>query len=240
MINKKDNRFYNYIYLDPTKPMEYKIKGLDIILKYEPFYVGKGTGGRMNQHMYNNKNNCKFMKCKIKSLTDNNIVPIKYKLIEGITNKESCENEKYLIKIIGRRDLGLGPLVNLTNGGEEGCGRIISIEQREKLRQKFKDIPLSEEHKKKIGESNKGKKISEATILGKKKRLENLIKKVKVKKERFYRPIKMLDINDNLLQTFKSFIEASEKTNYKKYTIRNQCEKLGKCRYEQLKFRYND
>lgn len=32
--------------------------------------------------------------------------------------EEACDIEKYLIKYYGRRDLGLGTLVNLTDGGD--------------------------------------------------------------------------------------------------------------------------
>lgn len=35
---------------------------------------------------------------------------------------EACQVEQYLIKFYGRRDLGLGSLVNLTDGGESGAG----------------------------------------------------------------------------------------------------------------------
>ena len=37
---------------------------------------------------------------------------------EGLTHQEACESEIALIELIGRRDLGTGYLVNLTNGGE--------------------------------------------------------------------------------------------------------------------------
>ena len=39
-------------------------------------------------------------------------------LAEELTWKEACQKEKELIKLYGRRDLGLGPLVNMTNGGD--------------------------------------------------------------------------------------------------------------------------
>lgn len=42
--------YYNYLYLDPEKPGPYKIKGLDIILTHEPFYVGKGKGDRIDHY----------------------------------------------------------------------------------------------------------------------------------------------------------------------------------------------
>ena len=134
--NKEERRFYNYLYLDPTKPMEYKIKGLDIILKYEPFYAGKGTGKRIWQHKYSPSG--RFMKSKMMSLKEKGIEPIIIKILKDLTNFESCENEKYLIKAIGRRDKGLGPLCNLRDGGEEGYGQVCSEENKQKLRRRDK------------------------------------------------------------------------------------------------------
>ena len=126
------SNYYNYIYLDPTKPMEYKIKGLDIILKYEPFYVGKGTGKRLNDHKYGHSG--KFMKSKLKSLKDKNIIPIILKINDNINEIEAYENEKFLIKSIGRRDLNKGTLVNLTDGGKENKGFKPSKRQINKTR----------------------------------------------------------------------------------------------------------
>jgi len=39
-------------------------------------------------------------------------------LYDNVSWEEACKIEKRLIKEIGRRDLGLGPLVNLTDGGD--------------------------------------------------------------------------------------------------------------------------
>jgi len=39
-------------------------------------------------------------------------------LFENLTWQQACEEEKKLIKEYGRRDLGLGTLVNTTNGGD--------------------------------------------------------------------------------------------------------------------------
>lgn len=49
------------------------------------------------------------------------------------TWEEACQIERYLIKYYGRRDLGLGNLVNFTDGGEGTVNRVVSDETRKKL-----------------------------------------------------------------------------------------------------------
>lgn len=49
-------------------------------------------------------------------------------LFNDLTNEESKEIEKYLIKFYGRRNLGLGSLVNLTDGGDGAVGCVRSKE----------------------------------------------------------------------------------------------------------------
>ena len=65
-------------------------------------------------------------------------------ILKSLEWKEACEIEIYLIKKFGRRDLNTGSLVNMTDGGEGLQGHI-----------------FSEEHKRRISESNKGRKLSE-------------------------------------------------------------------------------
>lgn len=46
-----ERKYYTYIYLDPRKPgkYEYTLKNEETIrFDYEPFYVGKGTGNRID------------------------------------------------------------------------------------------------------------------------------------------------------------------------------------------------
>lgn len=45
-------------------------------------------------------------------------------LFEGLSWEESCQIEKYLIAYYGRRDIGIGPLVNRCDGGEGAFGQI--------------------------------------------------------------------------------------------------------------------
>ena len=75
----------------------------------EPFYVGKGTGNRANSKM----NRSKWWK---NTVTKHNYDVIM--LEEGLIEEEALIREIYWIKRIGRKDIGLGPLVNMTDGGE--------------------------------------------------------------------------------------------------------------------------
>jgi group I intron endonuclease len=65
----------------------------------------------------------------------------------GLTWERACELEKLYIRLLGRRDLGLGNLVNLTDGGEGTLGRPPTN----------KGKPCSNETKRKISTALKGK-----------------------------------------------------------------------------------
>lgn len=117
-------KYYIYALLDSSKKGEYIYD--DIKLEFEPFYIGKGTENRL-KHSLKSKSNT-FKVSKIKSLKDRNIEIISIKLYEWLDNIESLELEKVVIKKIGRRDLGLGPLTNLTDGGD---GRLTSPHSEE-------------------------------------------------------------------------------------------------------------
>jgi hypothetical protein len=110
--------------------------------------------------------------------------------------EEACSIEIYLISFYGRADLGLGSLVNMTDGGEgsigaifseetkaklseAGKGRIFSEESKDKMRK-----PRSEEAKANMSKGQIGKKLSKehktklsAAAIGK-KQSEERIKKV--------------------------------------------------------------
>ena len=86
-------------------------------------------------------------------------------LKRNLTKEEAYELEVILISWYGRRDLGLGYLVNLTDGGDGSNNVVVSEETREKLRIARLGHTLSEETKLKISNSHKGKIVSEETRL---------------------------------------------------------------------------
>lgn len=98
------------------------------------FYVGKGSGSRMYQHKVDALNPKyryrRSLHCKIQSLYSKG-EEFWYKKMDCETEHEAYELEKYLIAEYGRKDLGLGTLCNLTDGGE-GAPKL--TEESKKLR----------------------------------------------------------------------------------------------------------
>jgi hypothetical protein len=133
--------YYVYIYLDPRFPGIYQYGKYEFT--YEPFYVGKGRLWRFKNHLLKVKrgiypNLPKFN--VIKQILDSGYEPIIMKYKENMIEKDSFLLEMDMIEKIGRKDLGIGPLRNLSNGGEGNGDRI-----------------FTEEHRKNISESKKGK-----------------------------------------------------------------------------------
>jgi hypothetical protein len=149
--------FYCYILLDPTKPGTFEYGSFNF--DFEPFYIGKGKGSRINAHD-NPKDTKTKKKAKIQKIKKLGLEIIKIKLFENLTESSSFEIEKNLIELVGRNDLGKGPLLNLTNGGDGSSGAIISDEEKENKSKKSKEwwILLKENREK---YNNHIKKLSE-------------------------------------------------------------------------------
>jgi hypothetical protein len=107
--------------------------------KNEPFYIGISSN---IERPYSKFNRNKWWHNIVKK-TDYEVEI----LFDDLTWEESCEKEKEFIKLYGRKDLGLGTLVNLTDGGEGQLGNKYFFGKKH-----------TEESKKKIGEKHKGNK----------------------------------------------------------------------------------
>lgn len=150
--NFMENKYYVYHLIDPNTNV--------------PFYVGMGSGRRMYQHeilanagQKSNNNGHLFNKIN-KVVRDSG--KIDYKLVlENVDVSIAKIKEQEEIKRIGRSDLHLGPLCNLTDGGEGSPN--LSPESLARKRKKCA-YPKTEDHKRKLSISHTGKKLSLATI----------------------------------------------------------------------------
>lgn len=167
-----ENNYYVYAYLDPRKPGKY-IYG-EYTFDYEPFYIGKGHGKRFKSHLFESKQKYDTNKIKINKIkkiireTGNN--PHIIFLKENLSENDSLVLEVDAIKVIGRKDKNVGPLLNLTDGGEGVSGMKHTDSTLEKIRQACLGKKHSEEVKKKISEwlyknsPQRGKKASLETV----------------------------------------------------------------------------
>lgn len=127
--------------------------------KNEVFYVGIGSDKDYKRAYVTARRN-KFWKI-IESKSD---IEVEI-MIDNIDWEVACEKEKEIIALYGRRDLGKGTLVNLTDGGDGTLNRVQSIEER-KVRVKngyeknpFKGKKHSEETRVKMRLAKLGTKI---------------------------------------------------------------------------------
>jgi len=103
----------------------------------EIFYIGIGN----NKRPYIKGTRSNFWKNEVNKHDYN---------IEILTNNLTWENaqeaEIQLIKLYGRRDLGLGHLINLTDGGDGSPGTIVSDETKLKLSKILKEFYKNTKH----------------------------------------------------------------------------------------------
>ena len=108
-----------------------------------PYYIGKGSGDRINK---NHGRPCN------KPSLDRRI-----KLKTNLTEEEAFKHEVYMISLFGRKDLGTGILYNKSNGGEGNSGLIMSQETREKMSKSGKGKKKPPGHGEKVSKARKGK-----------------------------------------------------------------------------------
>lgn len=134
MLNPQ--RFYTYAYLREDRT---------------PYYIGKGQTRRLYQK---GGKPCGVPKDK------NRIIKLK----QNLTEEEAFTHEIYMIAVFGRKDLRTGILYNRTDGGDGASGWVPSEEQRKNMSEGMKgrvpwnkDIPHTNETKRKISVANTGK-----------------------------------------------------------------------------------
>lgn len=163
--NLLNNDYYIYIYLDPRKNGVFEYDGL--VFEYEPFYVGKGLGGRYKEHLYEcylNTDPNKYKVNKIRKIKSIGLDPIIIKCFENLDEKFAYDLEEYIIALIGKKENG-GPLTNISDGGNCGpvlygeangnYGRVFSDEERQRIGLRFRGTKLSDDHKQKISKWNR-------------------------------------------------------------------------------------
>lgn len=117
--------------------------------KNEPFYIGIG---KSESRAYSKNNRNRYW----------NFVTNKYDykveiVCDNVDYKTAKQIEKYLIAYYGRKDLGLGTLVNMTDGGDGSLNHNPSKETRLKMRASRLGKKMSKESKLKTSEARKGK-----------------------------------------------------------------------------------
>jgi len=125
------------------------------------FYVGKGTGRRINQHEIDARNpDIHSYKVHVihKIWADGGQI-LKTKLAYFESEQDAFLLEIALIFLFE------SPLANLTYGGEGCSGAVRSEEHRRKLSEINRGRTLSEEHRRKLSQVRKGRIVSEETRL---------------------------------------------------------------------------
>lgn len=117
--------------------------------KNEVFYIGIGSTSYRAKSTYSRN---KYWQNVVKST--------EYKIeimLENLSWEEACKKEVELISTYGRKDLGLGTLVNMTNGGDGTVGILRTDEHTEKIRKAKAGFKHTEDSKRKMRESSTNK-----------------------------------------------------------------------------------
>jgi hypothetical protein len=227
------NVYYVYVYLDPRKPGKFIYDEFE--LEYEPFYIGKGTKSRLLRHLKNEKVNPIKIN-KIKKIKSEGLEPIIKKLLDNISNEESLEIEKRLIKSIGRYCKNEGPLTNYSEGGETYIGYKHQEDYIETLHKPVIKYDLNgnfiEEYKsiKEAGEKNNIQPQTMSQICGGKIKLhksnfifcykDDVFEK-RIRNKKMYSVIR-IDYNNNIKE-YESATEASTDNNTTVSRINSVC-----------------
>ena len=135
-----NNKYYTYAYLREDRT---------------PYYIGKGKGKRV----YEKRRRTKPPK------DQSRIIFLK----QNLTEEEAFKHEIYMIAVFGRKDLETGILRNRTDGGDGVSGYKHTEKTKILISNSHKGKKLTEEHRKKVGDSLRGKKRKHLSCETKKK-----------------------------------------------------------------------
>lgn len=136
--------FYCYVLLDPRKPGNYDY-GPNAKFSHEPFYVGKGHGGRSESHVRAAKRNRQHShkEARIRKIISEGHEVIVKRTRSLNTEAHAFKRERQLVSIIGRRVERTGPLTNLTDGGEGTAGYVFTKSDRLLLKKRCQERGLT-------------------------------------------------------------------------------------------------
>lgn len=186
----------------------------------EVFYIGIGTKG--SKRKYSNKYKRALSKRGRNRFWGFIVEKTKYK-VEIIEESEDrnyiSRRETELIKKYGRRDLGLGPLVNFNDGGAGAVGRPLSDEHKRKMSQALTGRKHTEESKKKMSKATKGvkkskehiEKIREKAVLEWKNGREYSKQAILAMNEAHKKKVTLEDLEGNILGRYNSIKELKQR-----------------------------
>lgn len=125
--------YYVYVYLNPLSAGVFTYEELSF--NYEPFYVGKGKGNRMYNHVAEAKFRNKTDKHRlILEILSKGFNPYDYivKLYCEVSEEEAFALEVLTIRTIGRTLIQAGPLLNKHFGGNGSKGKLCKFSDEER------------------------------------------------------------------------------------------------------------
>ena len=122
-------------------------------------------------------------------------------LAEGLDKKTACQIETYLIGIYKSINMSY----NITDGGEGVSGTHHSSEFRARMSSTRKGIQYSKDTLKKMSESHKGKKLTEAA------------------KAKISRPVIQMDLQGNVIARWSSISDACRTLGFRSHSKISEC-----------------
>lgn len=235
---ENEKKYYTYVICNPLKPGKFEFNNLNMCFLYEPIYIGKGTLNRMYSHYSNCVNDKSKKSLFLLQLKNENIQPIYIKYLENVNQNIAFENEKFLIKNIGRYDLNAGPLFNLTDGADGGnfivekTRKVVyQLDENKNIINEYLSLKIATKKTGLygIGSACKNKKFYKGYYWIYKSEYS---KKIFFKKSNRYTKVYQFDLSNNFINEYDSITAASKKTGIKYRDILRMCYDKALAKYD--------